>query len=693
MSCGQKLSAPGSLAGRRVPCPKCQAPIDVPAAQPMFEPAMAIPEVVPESRPHAVALQPATAPSAARLNPMPPTMPRHQADDGFVDLGLSDSAAPTLAPRPVARPSTGVTAPMITVAALLLLMGGAFGAWLMLSGKGSAGSDLKYLPDDSDFIISADVNGIIASDAGQKVKAKLGDFLAAINKMNSKDSNIKPEDTGRITVGIRAMEKHAAGVVHINRPISDQEFREMQLKGTGTNVGSYQAVILNNALICKIDDHTFVAGDEPIVRKMIARNAPATISDDLTAAMAEVDFSKSFVMAGSLKNLANLGGPGRMPMGPMGMPGMNGIRGGALQADVGSDIRLKAILLCKDSATADRFKAMADAGISMAKMQAGNPQMPPQAARAMKILDTLDISSSAGMLRASLTLDVDTILDMMPAGFGKQLAERATAEAASSDAPAGVPTQVNPLAPPKAPFARQDAAKVLGLKPALAAPGAPNAADIATAVESNPAFQPMDRTHETNNLKQIALAIQNYADKNNRLPPAAIADKNGRLLLSWRVAILPYLGTYEQSIYKRFKLDEPWDGPHNKRLVNSIPPAFMSPGMKQLPRGKTCVLAPVGDKLAFDQTDGRTLADFTDGLSNTIMIVEAAPDRAVEWTRPRDFELDENEPAAGLFGQRKGGALAAFADGSVKFIPQTTAKDVLHALFTINGGEKVPADF
>lgn len=640
---------------------------------------MAIPELVPESGMRPAAPQAAAAPSPARLNPMPPSAPS-PADDRFVDLGLSESTAPTLAPRRAARTSTGVTAPMIAVAALLLLMGGAFGAWMMLSGKAGAGSDLKYLPDDPDFIVTADVNGMISSGAGQKVKAKLQDFVTALNKTVPKDSNFKPEDIGRFTIGVRPMQQQFCGVVHLNRSASDQEFRDAQQKGTGTNVGSYQAVLNNNVLVCRIDDRTFVAGDEPTLRKVIQRNAPANISDELTAAMAEVDFSQSFAIAASLKNLANLGGRGRMPMGPMGMPGMDRIQGGALQADVGNDIRLKGVLLCKDAATADQFKAMADAGMSMAKMQAGNPQMPPQVAKTMKILDTLEITSSGGMLRASLTLDVNTLLDMMPAGFGKQLAERASAEATSSDAPAGVPTRANPFGA-NAPTNKQNAAEALGLKPAPAAPVVPKT------------FNPNagDQARASNDLKQIALAIQSYADKQDHLPPAAIADANGRLLLSWRVAILPYLG--KEALYKQFHLNEPWDSMHNKRLLNQMPTVFGWPFDKRVPRGKTCILAPVGDKLAFDGTRERTFAEFSDGLSNTILVVEAAPNRAVEWTRPLDLELDESNPSDGLFGHREGGVLAAFADGSVKFIPQTTSKDVLRALFTINGGEKVPADF
>src|SRR5688572_12414952 len=58
------------------------------------------------------------------------------------------------------------------------------------------------------------------------------------------------------------------------------------------------------------------------------------------------------------------------------------------------------------------------------------------------------------------------------------------------------------------------------------------------------------------NLKHIALAFHNYHDFNNGLClPANICDKNGKPLLSWRVAILPFLDE-EDKLYQEFKLDE-----------------------------------------------------------------------------------------------------------------------------------------
>ncbi|HLW65774.1 MAG TPA: DUF1559 domain-containing protein [Gemmataceae bacterium] len=72
------------------------------------------------------------------------------------------------------------------------------------------------------------------------------------------------------------------------------------------------------------------------------------------------------------------------------------------------------------------------------------------------------------------------------------------------------------------------------------------------------------RSQSKNNLKQLALAMHNYHDTLGHLPPAASKDSNGQPLLSWRVAILPFVE--EEKLYKQFHLDEPWDSPNTVRL-------------------------------------------------------------------------------------------------------------------------------
>jgi hypothetical protein len=79
-----------------------------------------------------------------------------------------------------------------------------------------------------------------------------------------------------------------------------------------------------------------------------------------------------------------------------------------------------------------------------------------------------------------------------------------------------------------------------------------------------------DKARSRLNLKKLALAMQNRADTyQGRLPLAASVDKKGKALLSWRVELLPYLG--EQALYNQFKRDEPWDSPHNRKLLSKMP--------------------------------------------------------------------------------------------------------------------------
>ncbi len=78
----------------------------------------------------------------------------------------------------------------------------------------------------------------------------------------------------------------------------------------------------------------------------------------------------------------------------------------------------------------------------------------------------------------------------------------------------------------------------------------------------------------------------------NALPKPAITDKDGKPLLSWRVAILPYIE--EAELYNKFKLDEPWDSPHNKALIKEMPSTYLCPSWPATGPGMTTYQAFVG---------------------------------------------------------------------------------------------------
>jgi hypothetical protein len=193
-----------------------------------------------------------------------------------------------------------------------------------------------------------------------------------------------------------------------------------------------------------------------------------------------------------------------------------------------------------------------------------------------------------------------------------------------------------------------------------------------------------DRAQSVNNLKQIGLALHNYHDANKRFPPAGIGDRDGKPLLSWRVAILPYIEQGE--VFQQFNLNLPWDHPTNKKLIARMPAIFAMPGAESK-EGMTHYRVLVGGGAMFDARMGVKITQITDGTSNTFMVVEAK-DPTI-WTRPDDLPYDPMGPLP-KFGVSPDGFNALLADGSVHFVRSTTPENVLRAYITRAGGEVAP---
>ena len=181
--------------------------------------------------------------------------------------------------------------------------------------------------------------------------------------------------------------------------------------------------------------------------------------------------------------------------------------------------------------------------------------------------------------------------------------------------------------------------------------------------------------------------VKSYASKHQRFPLPASLGPDKRPLLSWRVHLLPYFD--RDDLYKQFHLDEPWDSPHNRALVDKMPDVYRSPDAKLKAPGRTRYLLPVGNGAGFERDKPTRLADLTDGTSNTIMIVEVDDDHAVIWTKPDDWEFDPKEPAKGL-GPLGRGLRTALFDGSAQHLHEPDlAPARLRALVTRAGGEAV----
>ena len=230
---------------------------------------------------------------------------------------------------------------------------------------------------------------------------------------------------------------------------------------------------------------------------------------------------------------------------------------------------------------------------------------------------------------------------------------------------------------------------ILGMLAALLTPAIPSAREAAR------------RNTCLNHARQLTLALLNYEDVHGTFPPAYVTDKNGKPMHSWRVLILPYLG--RNDLYQAYDFDEPWDGPNNSKLA-AIPLEFFKCPSSKGAMTDTNYMAVIRPRTAWPDGKGSKAADFRDGMSKTIMLVEVH-DRVVNWMEPRDLSLDEavammsatdlpetkggHQAGDTYFYRRTGGLghIVGYADGHVEFLQFGVPADAVAERLTIDGGE------
>lgn len=236
------------------------------------------------------------------------------------------------------------------------------------------------------------------------------------------------------------------------------------------------------------------------------------------------------------------------------------------------------------------------------------------------------------------------------------------------------------------------------------------------------------------NFARIAAALQAYHREKGSFPPAALYDRDGKPLLSWRVLILPYMeqrpgdimgpqdGPFAKveerfpqdkpaepvqrktftDLYKEFNLDEPWDSLHNKKLLEKMPRPFRADfsvrNWRQEPGWKTGMQVFTGPGTLFPGQKGVSRDQVRGGLGVTIAVAfRDDVQHAVAWTKPADMPFAANKPLPKLFdvpatfrggSMKSPGTFVIMADGQSRRLPPDFTEKDLKGLVTTDG-EKV----
>ncbi len=172
------------------------------------------------------------------------------------------------------------------------------------------------------------------------------------------------------------------------------------------------------------------------------------------------------------------------------------------------------------------------------------------------------------------------------------------------------------------------------------------------------------------NALQVDLAVLNKWTSNphGHFPWVNQYNDQGRPMHSWRVLLLPELG--EDQLYGEYDFSQPWDSPHNLKLVDKMPTCYASPFWQDEEanrKGRTPYRALVSGENKIDERIG-DWAQNVRHASRPIIVQDYA--NPVPWTKPDGVTLEHVLARSTLDDPHMKGILFLFSDGSFKVLSE-----------------------
>ncbi len=195
-----------------------------------------------------------------------------------------------------------------------------------------------------------------------------------------------------------------------------------------------------------------------------------------------------------------------------------------------------------------------------------------------------------------------------------------------------------------------------------------------------------DRARTAACFKHIQVALWCYHERCGCYPPQYLTDDRGQPVHSWRALLLPDLG-YEE-LYRRYRFDEPWNGPHNILLAPEIPKEYRSPFL-DFKSTITQYVGIAGKDTPWRGTTPLRTEDLEHTDSNSLIWFVEAANSDIQWMEPRDIPLEQAleginvREGHGIQSNYAEGLPAQLAPFGIVWVPSGTSTQAFRAMLTI----------
>ncbi len=307
--------------------------------------------------------------------------------------------------------------------------------------KGAPPSELKYMPADTEVMVSMRIAHALESNGFAKLKEKLPQIDKEGFEEFHKEFGVEVRNVERMTVGGAIDAGGGVVALRLKEPVKIEDVKKAReeprhkgdkgIKYQEVTVGSakmYEADQDSHDSFCLVSDKLLLNGKAKMLKPVLERNKEPEWSDHLKAGMKEADFDAALCMVIDTSKMVKTGK--EMPK----VPGVDfekalkSAQAGVVTFKLGSEVGIRAVAVCKDAEGAAEVKKTADAGLKQLgeMLKAFKGMLPPEsAAEIVELPGKVKTATTGNLAEATVTVKDDMVIQAVTMGFTMSLKAQA----------------------------------------------------------------------------------------------------------------------------------------------------------------------------------------------------------------------------------------------------------------------------